>query len=185
MVSNTRDTSQYSEFHQDYGHDTNACRELENQIEEAVKLGKLAHLIKLKKEIRERMRDVHTTLSGFSGKKGQPIGRNLSFDNSRRSFASQEIRDDPLHDALCITVSIESWTEGYYVKLLKNNADVFAWQYSDMTRILRTLKIRGTNFATEYKLNEDKKITTVQQKKRRMATKLATTVSKEVEELRK
>ncbi|GKD82802.1 hypothetical protein Tco_1349641, partial [Tanacetum coccineum] len=28
------------------------------------------------------------------------------------------------------------------IKLLKDNADVFAWQYSDMTRIPRTLKIR-------------------------------------------
>ncbi|GJU05328.1 reverse transcriptase domain-containing protein [Tanacetum coccineum] len=36
----------YCEFHQDYGHDTNACKELKKQIEEAVKSGKVAHLIK-------------------------------------------------------------------------------------------------------------------------------------------
>ncbi|GJY60289.1 hypothetical protein Tco_0460946 [Tanacetum coccineum] len=46
MVSKTRDTSKYYEFHQEYGHDTNACRELKSQIEEAVRSGKLAHLIK-------------------------------------------------------------------------------------------------------------------------------------------
>nr|GEU88150.1 hypothetical protein [Tanacetum cinerariifolium] len=46
MVSNTRDTSKYCEFHQDYGYDTNACIELKHQIEEVVKSGKLAHLIK-------------------------------------------------------------------------------------------------------------------------------------------
>nr|GEU86392.1 hypothetical protein [Tanacetum cinerariifolium] len=40
------DTSKYWEFHQDYVHETNACRELKNQIEEAVKSGKLAHLVK-------------------------------------------------------------------------------------------------------------------------------------------
>ncbi|GKD43839.1 reverse transcriptase domain-containing protein [Tanacetum coccineum] len=46
IVSMTRDTSKYCEFHQDYGYDTNACRELKNQIEEVVKSGRLAHLIK-------------------------------------------------------------------------------------------------------------------------------------------
>ncbi|GJT75765.1 hypothetical protein Tco_1042490 [Tanacetum coccineum] len=71
------------------------------------------------------------------------------------------------------------------IKLLKDNADVFAWQYSDMTGIPRTLKIRGTNFITKHKLNEDKKIILVQQKKRRMAQERAAIASKEVEELRK
>ncbi|GJR39011.1 hypothetical protein Tco_1214695 [Tanacetum coccineum] len=46
MVSKTKDTSKYYEFHQDYGHDTNTCRELKSKIEEAVKSGKLAYLIK-------------------------------------------------------------------------------------------------------------------------------------------
>ncbi|GKA52729.1 hypothetical protein Tco_0746044 [Tanacetum coccineum] len=38
----------------DYGHDTNACRELKNQIEEAVKSGKLAHLVKGIRKGREK-----------------------------------------------------------------------------------------------------------------------------------
>nr|GEW59201.1 hypothetical protein [Tanacetum cinerariifolium] len=38
--------SQHGEFHQAYGHDTNVCRELENQIKEAIKSGKLGHLVK-------------------------------------------------------------------------------------------------------------------------------------------
>ncbi|GJS72576.1 hypothetical protein Tco_0705417 [Tanacetum coccineum] len=46
MLSKARDTSKYYEFHQDYGHNTNACRELKIQIEEAVKSTKLAHLVK-------------------------------------------------------------------------------------------------------------------------------------------
>ncbi|GJZ63645.1 hypothetical protein Tco_0620066 [Tanacetum coccineum] len=46
MVSKTRDTSKYCEFQQGHGHDTNDCRELKIQIEEAVKSGKLDHLIK-------------------------------------------------------------------------------------------------------------------------------------------
>ncbi|GKE33028.1 hypothetical protein Tco_1452350 [Tanacetum coccineum] len=46
MVSKARDTSKYYEFHQDYGHDTTSCRELKNQIDKAVKSGKLDHFIK-------------------------------------------------------------------------------------------------------------------------------------------
>ncbi|GJR68286.1 reverse transcriptase domain-containing protein [Tanacetum coccineum] len=71
------------------------------------------------------------------------------------------------------------------IKLLKENVDVFAWQYSDMTGTPRTLRIGGTNFATKHKLNKNKKVTPVQQKKRRMAPERVATASKEVEELRK
>nr|GEZ48966.1 reverse transcriptase domain-containing protein [Tanacetum cinerariifolium] len=59
MISKARDTSKYCEFHQDYGHDTNICRELKNQIEEVVKSGKLAHLIKgsRKGKAKQKFRD--------------------------------------------------------------------------------------------------------------------------------
>ncbi|GKB99366.1 reverse transcriptase domain-containing protein [Tanacetum coccineum] len=52
------------------------------------------------------------------------------------------------------------------VKLLRDNADIFAWEYSDMTGIPRTLKIGNKIFVTKHKLNDDKKITPKQQKKR-------------------
>ncbi|GKB35268.1 hypothetical protein Tco_0880210 [Tanacetum coccineum] len=55
------------------------------------------------------------------------------------------------------------------IKLLRDNVDVFTWKYSDMTGIPRTLKIGDEIFVTEHKLNEDKKITSVHQKKRGMA----------------
>ncbi|GJR98624.1 reverse transcriptase domain-containing protein [Tanacetum coccineum] len=42
----SRDTSKYRHFHEDHGHDTNQCRELRYHIEEAVKSGQLAHLVK-------------------------------------------------------------------------------------------------------------------------------------------
>ncbi|GJW45622.1 hypothetical protein Tco_0077268 [Tanacetum coccineum] len=106
MVSKTRDTSKYYEFHQDYGHDTYACRELKNETKEVVKSGKWVHLIKgirkgrakrqvgrvlldegaacdiiyehcflkLRKEVRERRKDVYTTLLGFSGELVSPLG---------------------------------------------------------------------------------------------------------------
>ncbi|GJS95539.1 hypothetical protein Tco_0802507 [Tanacetum coccineum] len=47
----SRDMSKYCHFHEDHGHDTNDCRQLRNQIEEAVKSGQLSHLVKgIKKE---------------------------------------------------------------------------------------------------------------------------------------
>ncbi|GKB31832.1 reverse transcriptase domain-containing protein, partial [Tanacetum coccineum] len=42
----SRDMSKYCHFHEDHGHDTNQCRELRHQIEETIKSGKLAHLVK-------------------------------------------------------------------------------------------------------------------------------------------
>ncbi|GJZ66102.1 hypothetical protein Tco_0622798 [Tanacetum coccineum] len=71
------------------------------------------------------------------------------------------------------------------VKLLRSNAYIFAWEYSDMTGIPRTLKIGSEIFITENKLNKDKKTTPVQQKKRGMAPERSAAASKEVEELKK
>ncbi|GJT47438.1 hypothetical protein Tco_0956153 [Tanacetum coccineum] len=47
----SRDMSKYCYFHEDYGHDTNDCRQLRSQIEEAMKSGQLSYLVKgIKKE---------------------------------------------------------------------------------------------------------------------------------------
>ncbi|GJY40851.1 hypothetical protein Tco_0428121 [Tanacetum coccineum] len=47
----SRDTSKYCHFHEDYEHDTNYYRHLRTQIQEAVNLGQLSHLMKgIKKE---------------------------------------------------------------------------------------------------------------------------------------
>ncbi|GKA89363.1 hypothetical protein Tco_0811175 [Tanacetum coccineum] len=46
-----RDTSKYCHFHEDYVHDTNDCRHLKVQIQEAINSGQLSHLVKgIKKE---------------------------------------------------------------------------------------------------------------------------------------
>ncbi|GKB39290.1 hypothetical protein Tco_0884232 [Tanacetum coccineum] len=47
----SQDRSKYCHFHKDYEHDTNDCRYLRTQIQEAVKSGQLLHLVKgIKKE---------------------------------------------------------------------------------------------------------------------------------------
>ncbi|GJS70479.1 hypothetical protein Tco_0703320 [Tanacetum coccineum] len=50
----SKDKTRYCHFHKDYGHETNQCRELKHQIKEAVKSGKLAHLVKRVKEKKEK-----------------------------------------------------------------------------------------------------------------------------------
>ncbi|GJV85078.1 hypothetical protein Tco_1524976 [Tanacetum coccineum] len=49
--------TKYCHFHEDHGHDTNQCRELKHQIEEAVKSGQLAHLVKGIKKKKQKMSD--------------------------------------------------------------------------------------------------------------------------------
>ncbi|GJU44950.1 reverse transcriptase domain-containing protein [Tanacetum coccineum] len=47
----SQDMSKYCHFHEDYGHDTNDCRHLRIQIQEAVNSGELSYLVKgIKKE---------------------------------------------------------------------------------------------------------------------------------------
>nr|GEX61086.1 reverse transcriptase domain-containing protein [Tanacetum cinerariifolium] len=47
----SRDMSKYCHFYEEHGHNINDCRQLRSQIEEAVKLGQLSHLMKgIKKE---------------------------------------------------------------------------------------------------------------------------------------
>nr|GFC03184.1 hypothetical protein [Tanacetum cinerariifolium] len=53
----SRDMSKYCYFHEDHGHDTNDCRQLRIQIEEAVKPGQLSHLVKWIKKEREKASD--------------------------------------------------------------------------------------------------------------------------------
>ncbi|GJZ13501.1 reverse transcriptase domain-containing protein [Tanacetum coccineum] len=50
----SEDKTRYCHFHEDYRHETNQCRELKHQIEEAVKSGQLAHLVKGAKEKKEK-----------------------------------------------------------------------------------------------------------------------------------
>ncbi|GJV32534.1 hypothetical protein Tco_1392934 [Tanacetum coccineum] len=74
MVGNRRscDMSKYCHFHKDHGHETNQCWELRHQIEEAVKSGQLAHLVK---GIKSHRVDSKISLVGFSGEHSWPLGK--------------------------------------------------------------------------------------------------------------
>nr|GEU35727.1 reverse transcriptase domain-containing protein [Tanacetum cinerariifolium] len=53
----SRDMSKYCHFHKDHRHDINQCRELRHQIEEAIRSGQLAHLVKGMKKGKEKVSD--------------------------------------------------------------------------------------------------------------------------------
>ncbi|GKA70141.1 hypothetical protein Tco_0776205 [Tanacetum coccineum] len=65
----SRDTFKYCHFHEDYGHDTNDCRHLKVQIQEAINSGQLSHLVKGIKKEKAKSTD---TLRG-EGKKDKSI----------------------------------------------------------------------------------------------------------------
>ncbi|GJT36291.1 hypothetical protein Tco_0926710 [Tanacetum coccineum] len=56
----SKDKTRYCHFYEDNGHETNQCREMKQQIEEAVKLGQLAHLVKGVKEKKEKTTGTHS-----------------------------------------------------------------------------------------------------------------------------
>ncbi|GJR00157.1 reverse transcriptase domain-containing protein [Tanacetum coccineum] len=56
------DMSKYCHFHKDHRHNTNQCRELRHQIEEPVKSGQLAHLVKGIKKGKDKASDTQLAL---------------------------------------------------------------------------------------------------------------------------
>ncbi|GJW19126.1 hypothetical protein Tco_0026562 [Tanacetum coccineum] len=69
----SRDRTKYCHFHKDHGHDTNQCWELKHQIEEAVKSGQLAHLVKGKKKKKGKMSDTQLGEWKKGGKDVTPV----------------------------------------------------------------------------------------------------------------
>ncbi|GJV40952.1 hypothetical protein Tco_1419392 [Tanacetum coccineum] len=176
MVSKPRDTSKYCEFHQDYGHDTKAYNQLREWQSLAVKAesvveGKEEPILMIGGSVHGPYPHKHIGLQKASRKKfarwRSPLGKiSLRITVGEASH----------HRSDQITFLFKE----KLIKLLRDNVDVFTWKYSDMTGIPRTLKIGDEIFVTEHKLNEDKKITSVQQKKRGMAPDRSATTLKEV-----
>nr|GEU29912.1 putative reverse transcriptase domain-containing protein [Tanacetum cinerariifolium] len=69
--------------------------------------------------------------------------------------------------------------------LLKANADVFVWTYTDITGIPRTIMVGGKPFNMKHMLNGFKHIETVKQKRRILSQERNKVIHKEVKELMK
>jgi hypothetical protein len=52
-----RDMTKYCHFHEDFGYETNSCRELKKQIEETVRSGQLTHIVKGISKGKEKIAD--------------------------------------------------------------------------------------------------------------------------------
>nr|GEU60615.1 protein NYNRIN-like [Tanacetum cinerariifolium] len=173
-------------FHKDYKHDTNDCRHLRTQIQEAVNSGQLSHLVKgIKKE---RTRSFDTPRGEIKKDKGTALAeepilmaklvkerrgpkRYLPQTRKGSSVASTLRKQFIINDMyLDQTVTIRKQLPEHFKKelknLLKSNADVFAWTHVDMTGILRTILVERKPFNTEHKLNEYNHIKQIKQNKR-------------------
>ncbi|GKA10942.1 hypothetical protein Tco_0690375 [Tanacetum coccineum] len=65
----SQDLSKYCHFHEDYRHDTNDCRYLKTQIQEAVNSGQLSHLVKgIKKSRNPYRKKSRTRNTDYGGK---------------------------------------------------------------------------------------------------------------------
>nr|GEV06212.1 hypothetical protein [Tanacetum cinerariifolium] len=69
--------------------------------------------------------------------------------------------------------------------LLKSNAKVFTWTHVDMTRIPRTIMVKGKPFNTKHKLNEYNHVKPIKQNKRGLGLDRNMAACKETEKLMK
>ncbi|GJU63079.1 hypothetical protein Tco_1244914 [Tanacetum coccineum] len=101
-------------------------------------------------------------------------------------WLSQIIVNDKYPDQ---TVTIEKQLPNHFKKdlqsLLKSNADIFAWTHANMTRIPRTIMIKGKPCNMEHKLNEYNHIKPIKQNKRGLGPDRNMAACKEIEELTK
>ncbi|GJX57699.1 hypothetical protein Tco_0287596 [Tanacetum coccineum] len=211
----SRDMSKYCHFHEDYRHDTNDCRHLRTQIQEAVNSGQLLHLMKGIKKERTKSSD---TPRGESKKdKGTApvespilmvsreahIVKSLTQENT--DYGGKEIIFPPVAKVNNAPVIIEAkileerWSEYTWIAeahlpehfkkelqdLLKSNADVIAWTHANITGILRTIMVEGKPFSTEHKLNEYSHVKPIKQNKRGLGPDRNMEACKETEELTK
>ncbi|GJY12020.1 hypothetical protein Tco_0381329 [Tanacetum coccineum] len=161
------DMSKYCHSHEDYGHDTNQCRELRHQIKEAVKSEKLAHLIgEGQKKLKEASQEVTKDSLSCVGVEERII-----------------VNEKYLEQTIIVGNQLPTSFKRKLWALLKANTDVFTWTYADMKGILRTIMVGGKPFNTEHMLNEFKHTEPVKQKKRGLAPERNKAICKEVKEL--
>ncbi|GKD76766.1 hypothetical protein Tco_1339387 [Tanacetum coccineum] len=99
----SHDMSKYCHFYEDHGHETNQCRELRNQIKEAVRSGLLAHLVKgIKKGKAKTSKTQHE-----EGKKGDkdivPVEAPILIISRESQASNRKSTKDPVNETGEIT----------------------------------------------------------------------------------
>ncbi|GKA74449.1 hypothetical protein Tco_0780751 [Tanacetum coccineum] len=130
----SRDKTKYCRFHKNHGYNTNQCRELKHQIEEAVKLGQLVHLVKgVKKkekvsdtqlgEWKKRVKDatpVDAPILMIRRESYNPIKRPVEVNNDEVG----EITFPPLWDiSFAYPVMIKAYVSGRQVNMVYLDGD--------------------------------------------------------------
>ncbi|GJV30815.1 reverse transcriptase domain-containing protein [Tanacetum coccineum] len=117
MLSKARDTSKYCEFRQDYCHDTNTYRELKNQIEKAVKSGKLAHLIKGIRKGKAKQTDNQLGEWTTPAMKTEPVVDGNEEPILMIGNRYRKIGNETFHNAFCGPVLVKSRAKGHHVRI--------------------------------------------------------------------
>ncbi|GKE17770.1 reverse transcriptase domain-containing protein [Tanacetum coccineum] len=170
----SRDMSKYCHFHEDYGHDTNDCRYLRTQIQEAVNSGQLLHLVK---GIKKEGTKLSNTSQGESRKdKGKApakipilmVGR-VCMDGGSSCEIIYESFFEKLNPTIKATkVDLETPLVGFSGE-----------------RIPRTIMVEGKPFNMEHKMNKYSHIKPIKQNKRGLGPDHNMAACKEIEELTK
>ncbi|GJT36281.1 reverse transcriptase domain-containing protein [Tanacetum coccineum] len=167
-------------FHEDYGHETNQCRELKHRIEEAVKSGQLAHLVKWVKEKKKRPLK-------SKEKEDSPTNKHLGIEKNVPSCIDTEermvINDKYPKQKITIGRQLPTRIKIRLRDLLKRYIDVFAWTSAHITGVPRVIMIRGETFNTEHRINVFNHAKPVKQKKRSLALETNEATHSQVEEL--
>lgn len=135
---------------------------------------------------------IRTVFSNYSQGKTQDIGKKIkeSLEDPLKVImscadAEERILVNELYPEQTVVIGkqLPATFKASLERLLRANKDIFAWTYSDMTGVPRTLMIDGKPFGTEHRLNKFKHVEPIKQKRRSLAPERNAAACKEVDEL--
>nr|GEU74436.1 reverse transcriptase domain-containing protein [Tanacetum cinerariifolium] len=192
-----RNSNKFCDFHNDKGHNTDECMQLNKQIEELVRAGKHSHLIKEIKQGREQPKTGRKEAAAKDKPMTIYMGGIVTICSSLlipaecasigTSFGTpREERTHPTNFTVALhpnfpdqevvvggSLSDRGRTE--LCALLKMNLDIFAWQPSDMTGVPRSV--------AEHRLNIREGCPPMRQKKRGQPPERAKAIQGKVQKL--